>query len=78
MIIYFHLAKNKDNKGEENPGLPWVSNWNREQLIVRMRAEIDRHMSDTSETEVDSSSKSESEEDSEKPKRKQPTRMAKK
>ncbi|RYR08917.1 hypothetical protein Ahy_B05g076797 [Arachis hypogaea] len=44
MIIYFHLAKNKDKKGEENPGLPWVSNWNREQLIARMRAEIDGHM----------------------------------
>nr|XP_029147169.1 uncharacterized protein LOC114925038 [Arachis hypogaea] len=26
MIIYFHLTKNKDKKGEENPGLPWVSN----------------------------------------------------
>ncbi|RYR08918.1 hypothetical protein Ahy_B05g076798 [Arachis hypogaea] len=25
MIIYFHLAKNKDKKGEENPGLPWVA-----------------------------------------------------
>ncbi|QHN98323.1 uncharacterized protein DS421_13g388580 [Arachis hypogaea] len=33
MIIYFHLAKNKDKKGEENPGLLWVSNWNREQLV---------------------------------------------
>ncbi|RYR80077.1 hypothetical protein Ahy_A01g004854 [Arachis hypogaea] len=37
MIIYFHLAKNKDKKGEENSGLPWVSNWNRKQLgIVKM------------------------------------------
>ncbi|QHO39970.1 uncharacterized protein DS421_4g133700 [Arachis hypogaea] len=44
MIIYFHLAKNKDKKGEENPRLPWVSNWNREQLVSMMRAEIDRHM----------------------------------
>ncbi|RYR25499.1 hypothetical protein Ahy_B02g059294 [Arachis hypogaea] len=45
MMIYFHLAKNKDKKGKEIPGLPWVSNWNREQLVARMRAEIDGHMS---------------------------------
>ncbi|RYR04113.1 hypothetical protein Ahy_B06g083689 [Arachis hypogaea] len=45
MIIYFYLAKNKDKKGEEKPGLPWVSNWNREQLVARIRAEIDGHMS---------------------------------
>ncbi|QHO43364.1 uncharacterized protein DS421_5g162180 [Arachis hypogaea] len=34
----------QDKKGEEKPGLPWVSNWNREQLIVRIRVEIDGHM----------------------------------
>ncbi|RYR02731.1 hypothetical protein Ahy_B06g081543 [Arachis hypogaea] len=44
MIIYFHLAKNKVNKGEEKFGVPWVSNWNREQLVARIRAEIDSHM----------------------------------
>ncbi|RYR51353.1 hypothetical protein Ahy_A06g026370 [Arachis hypogaea] len=26
MTIYFHLGKNKDNKGEENRGPPWISN----------------------------------------------------
>ncbi|RYR67946.1 hypothetical protein Ahy_A03g014420 [Arachis hypogaea] len=31
-------------KGEENPGLPWVSNSNREQSVERMGAEIDGHM----------------------------------
>ncbi|RYR49228.1 hypothetical protein Ahy_A07g035575 isoform A [Arachis hypogaea] len=88
MIIYFHLAKIKDKKGEEKSALPW--------LVARMRAEIDGHMvneqdtfsnlgessssseSDTFEIEVYSSSESEIEEDSEEPKRKQPTRTAKK
>ncbi|RYR58915.1 hypothetical protein Ahy_A05g024774 isoform A [Arachis hypogaea] len=76
MIIYFHLAKNKDKKGEEKPGLPLVSNWNREQLVVRMRAEIDGHM--INEQHIFSNLSSESEEDSEEPKRKQPTRTTKK
>ncbi|RYR79279.1 hypothetical protein Ahy_A01g004113 [Arachis hypogaea] len=44
MIIYFHLAKNKEKKGEEKATVPWVSNWNREQLVARIRAEIDGHM----------------------------------
>ncbi|RYR04435.1 hypothetical protein Ahy_B06g084159 [Arachis hypogaea] len=44
MIIYFYLTKNKDKKGKENPGLPWVRNWNREQLVTRIRVEIDGHM----------------------------------
>ncbi|RYR10289.1 hypothetical protein Ahy_B05g078765 [Arachis hypogaea] len=85
MIIYFHLAKNKDKKEEENPGLPWVSNWNREQLVARMIAEIDGHMkpsalseSDPSETEVDFFSESELKEDSKEPRRKYPKRTAKK
>ncbi|QHO53184.1 uncharacterized protein DS421_2g45670 [Arachis hypogaea] len=45
MIVYFHLSKNKDKKGEERPAQPWIANWNREQLVERMRAEIDEHMS---------------------------------
>ncbi|RYQ96666.1 hypothetical protein Ahy_B08g092508 [Arachis hypogaea] len=40
MIIYFHLAKNKDKKGEKKPEV----SWNREQLVARIRAEIDGHM----------------------------------
>ncbi|RYR65949.1 hypothetical protein Ahy_A03g011873 [Arachis hypogaea] len=54
MIIYFHLAKNKDNKEEKNPGLPWVSNWNREQLVARMRVEIDGHMNGIQKKEANS------------------------
>ncbi|QHO21306.1 uncharacterized protein DS421_11g345510 [Arachis hypogaea] len=54
-----------DKKGEERPAQPWIANWNREQLVERMRAEMVEHMSET-------------EEDSEEPKRKQPTRTAKK
>ncbi|QHO15682.1 uncharacterized protein DS421_10g297020 [Arachis hypogaea] len=65
MIIYFHLAKNKETKGEEKAAMPWVSNWNKEQLVARIRAEINGYMS-------------ESEEDSEETKRKQPKRAAKK
>ncbi|RYR48988.1 hypothetical protein Ahy_A07g035216 [Arachis hypogaea] len=44
MIVYYHLSKNKDKKGEERPAQPWIANWNREQLVERMRAEIDGHM----------------------------------
>ncbi|RYR50980.1 hypothetical protein Ahy_A06g026043 [Arachis hypogaea] len=44
MIIYFHLSKNKDKKGEERPAQPWITNWNKEQLVERMRAEMDGHM----------------------------------
>ncbi|QHO16014.1 uncharacterized protein DS421_10g299920 [Arachis hypogaea] len=44
MIVYFHLSKNKDKKREERPAQPWIANWNREQLVERMRAEMDGHM----------------------------------
>ncbi|RYQ82611.1 hypothetical protein Ahy_B10g101194 [Arachis hypogaea] len=44
MIIYFHFTKNKEKKGEEKAAVPWVSNWNREQLVARIRAEINGHM----------------------------------
>ncbi|RYQ92844.1 hypothetical protein Ahy_B09g099088 [Arachis hypogaea] len=30
MIVYFHLSKHADKKGEANPGPLWVSHWNRE------------------------------------------------
>ncbi|RYR65987.1 hypothetical protein Ahy_A03g011912 [Arachis hypogaea] len=30
MIVYFHLSKNKDNKGKERPAQSWIANWNRE------------------------------------------------
>ncbi|RYR31844.1 hypothetical protein Ahy_B01g056770 [Arachis hypogaea] len=26
MIVYFHLSKNKDKKGEERPPQPWIAN----------------------------------------------------
>ncbi|RYR72235.1 hypothetical protein Ahy_A02g006437 [Arachis hypogaea] len=44
MIVYFHLSKNKDKKGEERLAQPWIANWNREQLVEKMRAEMDGHM----------------------------------
>ncbi|RYR45000.1 hypothetical protein Ahy_A08g041255 [Arachis hypogaea] len=86
MIVYFHLSTKKEKKGEERAAQPWIANWNREQLVERMRAEIDEHMkassssseSETTESEVYSISESETEEDSEEPTRKQPTRTTKK
>ncbi|KAL4304707.1 hypothetical protein AHAS_Ahas16G0005200 [Arachis hypogaea] len=39
-----HVSKNKEKKGEEKAVVSWVSNWNREQLVARIRAEIDGHM----------------------------------
>ncbi|QHO07663.1 uncharacterized protein DS421_14g465700 [Arachis hypogaea] len=44
MIVYFHLSKNKDKKGEERPLEPWITNWTREQLVERMRAKMEEHM----------------------------------
>ncbi|RYR38242.1 hypothetical protein Ahy_A09g043218 [Arachis hypogaea] len=44
MIVYFHLSKNKDKKGEERPSEPWIVNWTREQLVERMRTEMEEHM----------------------------------
>ncbi|QHO54375.1 uncharacterized protein DS421_2g56220 [Arachis hypogaea] len=31
-------------KGEERLAQPWIANWNREQLVEKMRAEMDGHM----------------------------------
>ncbi|QHO32774.1 uncharacterized protein DS421_8g252610 [Arachis hypogaea] len=44
MIVYFHLSTKKEKKGEERAAQPWIANWNREQLVERMRAEIDEHI----------------------------------
>ncbi|RYR30576.1 hypothetical protein Ahy_B01g055322 [Arachis hypogaea] len=44
MIVYFHLTKHTHKKGEAIPGLPWVSHWNKELLVARIRVEIDGHM----------------------------------
>ncbi|RYR20846.1 hypothetical protein Ahy_B03g066094 [Arachis hypogaea] len=44
MIIYFHLSKNKDKKREERPPEPWIANWAKEQLVERMRGEMEDHM----------------------------------
>ncbi|RYR50342.1 hypothetical protein Ahy_A07g036937 [Arachis hypogaea] len=44
MIIYFHLSKNKDKKRAERPPEPWIANWSKEQLVERMRAEMEDHM----------------------------------
>ncbi|QHO20517.1 uncharacterized protein DS421_11g338640 [Arachis hypogaea] len=65
MIIYFHLSKNKDKKRAERPPEPWIANWSKEQLVERMRAEMEEHMS-------------ENEEDSEDSPRKQPSQKVKK
>ncbi|RYR51058.1 hypothetical protein Ahy_A06g026116 [Arachis hypogaea] len=78
MIIYFHLSKNKDKKGGERPPEPWIANWTREQLVERMSAEIEEHMSERTESEEHSTSESETEEDSQDTTKKQPTRKAKK
>ncbi|RYR51592.1 hypothetical protein Ahy_A06g026580 [Arachis hypogaea] len=52
MIVYFHLSKNKDKKGEERPPQPWIANWTREQLVERMREEMDEHMSQSKKKKV--------------------------
>ncbi|QHO07528.1 uncharacterized protein DS421_14g464470 [Arachis hypogaea] len=54
MIIYFHLSKNKDKKRVERPPKPWIANWSKEQLVERMRAEIEENMSETQEDSEDS------------------------
>ncbi|QHO11541.1 uncharacterized protein DS421_15g499020 [Arachis hypogaea] len=54
MIIYFHLSKNKDKKRAERPPKPWIANWSKEQLVGRMRAEIEKNMSETEEDLEDS------------------------
>ncbi|RYR29872.1 hypothetical protein Ahy_B01g054464 [Arachis hypogaea] len=85
MIVYFHQSKNKDKKRAERPPEPWIANWTREQLVERMRAEMEEHMASStssSETEITkndhSTSESETEEDSEDSTRKQPSRKVKK
>ncbi|KAL4365382.1 hypothetical protein AHAS_Ahas07G0100500 [Arachis hypogaea] len=84
MIIYFHLEKNKDNEGEENPGLPWgivkkaetkkklkqMKEKQKKQKNKKNKASSSSSESDTSETEIDSSSESESEEEAQSKKRK--------
>ncbi|RYQ96592.1 hypothetical protein Ahy_B08g092407 [Arachis hypogaea] len=52
MIVYFHLTKHTNKKGEAIPGLPWVSHWNRKLLVARIKAEIDGHMSIVKKAEV--------------------------
>ncbi|RYR66861.1 hypothetical protein Ahy_A03g012984 [Arachis hypogaea] len=86
MIVRFHLSKNKDKKWGERPLEPWIANWTREQLVERMRAEMEEHMAsssssseaETTYSEVHSTSESEIEEDIEDSTRKQPTRKGKK
>ncbi|QHN82054.1 uncharacterized protein DS421_20g692340 [Arachis hypogaea] len=61
MIIYFHLSKNKDKKRAERPPEPWIANWSKEQLVERMRAKIEEHMSKKrKKNQEDSDSESES------------------
>ncbi|RYR14034.1 hypothetical protein Ahy_B04g070706 isoform B [Arachis hypogaea] len=72
MIIYFHLSKNKDKKRVERPPKPWIANWSKEQLVERMRAEIEENMSDSSTFE------SETQEDSEDSPRKESSKKGKK
>ncbi|QHN92286.1 uncharacterized protein DS421_17g582380 [Arachis hypogaea] len=60
MIIYFHLTKHANKKAEAILGPPWVSHWNRELLVARIRAEIDGHMDSTTETESKSDDETQS------------------
>ncbi|RYQ99123.1 hypothetical protein Ahy_B07g086996 [Arachis hypogaea] len=85
MIIYFHLSKNKDKKRAERPPKPWIVNWSKEQLVERMRAEIEKNMAsstsslETETTDSDNSTfESETQEDSEDSPRKEPSKKGKK
>ncbi|QHN97418.1 uncharacterized protein DS421_18g627190 [Arachis hypogaea] len=68
MIIYFHLSKNKDKKRAERPPKPWIANWSKEQLVKRMRAEIEENMyvlnNDCLRSRMDSKKRKKSQEDS--------------
>ncbi|RYR12213.1 hypothetical protein Ahy_B04g069746 [Arachis hypogaea] len=68
MIIYFHLSKNKDKKRAERPSKPWIANWSKEQLVERMRAEIEENMyvlnNDCLPSRMDSKKRKKSQEDS--------------
>ncbi|RYR33040.1 hypothetical protein Ahy_A10g047585 [Arachis hypogaea] len=77
MIIYFHLSKNKDKKMAERPPKPWIANWSKEQLVERIRAEIEENMTETTDSDS-STSESETQEDSEDSPRKQPSKKGKK
>ncbi|RYR23826.1 hypothetical protein Ahy_B02g057317 [Arachis hypogaea] len=44
IIVYFHLTIHTYKKEKVITGLPWVSHWNRELLVARIRAEIDGHI----------------------------------
>ncbi|RYR05361.1 hypothetical protein Ahy_B06g085230 [Arachis hypogaea] len=71
MIVYFHLSKNKDKKGAERPPEPWIANWTREQLVERMRAEMEEHMSKKrKKIQEDSDSESESSDETQSKKKK--------
>ncbi|QHO17051.1 uncharacterized protein DS421_10g308920 [Arachis hypogaea] len=85
MIIYFHLSTNKDKKRAERPPKPWIVNWSKEQLVERMKSEIEENMasstssSETETTDSDSStSDSETQQDSEDSPRKQLSKIGKK
>ncbi|QHO23900.1 uncharacterized protein DS421_12g367560 [Arachis hypogaea] len=77
MIIYFHLSKNKDKKRAERPPKPWIANWSKEKLVERMRAEIEKNMTETTDNDS-STSESETQEDSEDSPRKEPSKKGKK
>ncbi|XP_072066940.1 uncharacterized protein [Arachis hypogaea] len=47
------LIKYREERKKKNPGLPWISNWNKELLVARMRAEIDGHMNGIQKNEAD-------------------------
>ncbi|RYR77307.1 hypothetical protein Ahy_A01g001742 isoform A [Arachis hypogaea] len=84
MIIYFQFSKNKDKKMAERPPKSWIANWSKEQLVERMRVEIEENIasstssSGTEKTDSDSStSESETQEDLEDSPRKQPSKKGK-
>ncbi|RYR33255.1 hypothetical protein Ahy_A10g047816 [Arachis hypogaea] len=77
MIIYFHLSTNKDKKRAERPPKPWIVNWSKEQLVERMKSEIEENMTETTDSDS-STSDSETQQDSEDSPRKQLSKIGKK
>ncbi|QHN79227.1 uncharacterized protein DS421_19g668280 [Arachis hypogaea] len=70
-----------DKKRAERPLEPWIANWSKEQLVERMRAEIEKNMSKKRKNnQEDSDSESESTDESEEssPVKKQKTKKKKK
>ncbi|KAL4344227.1 hypothetical protein AHAS_Ahas11G0157300 [Arachis hypogaea] len=64
-------------KRAERPPKPWIANWSKEQLVERMSAEIEKNMTETTDSD-NSTFESETQEDSDDSPRKQPSKKGKK